>query len=187
MSKKSVEMLKKKLNKYFLETERLYLKKLTPIDLDPLYKIFSDPEIMKYSSEKPSTYKQTRRILKTMLADEKKYGFGAVAVLLKDTDEWIGFCGICWEEGKNGELITDFGYSFFKEFWGKGYATESVSACLKYVSDLLPDVELFSYIERNNRASMRVAEKSGMEFVEETIYLNVPVFVYKYVKKEMKK
>ena len=31
-----------------IETARLYLRQFTPDDLDDLYRIYSDPEIMKY-------------------------------------------------------------------------------------------------------------------------------------------
>ena len=93
----------------------------------------------------------------------------------------MGFCGLWWEE-ENGDLQTDFGYRFFSEFWGKGYATESVKACLNYISKHLPNVVIHSYIEQTNQASLRVAEKTGMQFVKEVVYHNTQALLYRYVR-----
>ncbi len=169
---------------YFAETERLHLRNLSFADLGHFAKLLADPEIMKYSSETPTPFDQSMRILQNILADEKKYGFGACAIIHKETKEWIGFCGICWDI-ENGEVTTDFGYSYFKKFWGQGFATESIKACLKHIFQIIPDVTIYSYIERSNIASIRVAEKVGMKFVKEDIYLEVPVYVYKCVKNDI--
>ena len=121
----------------------------------------------------------TNEILQKMIANDEKHGFGACAVINKETSQWMGFCGLWWEE-ENGKWKTDFGYRFFPEFWGKGYATESVKACLAYISEKLPDVVVNSYIESENQPSIQVAEKAGMMFVEETVYHNLPVRLYRF-------
>ena len=136
---------------------------------------------MKFSLNGIYSEEKIKQIFETMIKNDKKYGFGAYAVLDKQTGEWMGFCGLWWEQ-EAGELKTDFGYRFFKKFWGKGFATESVKACLKYIAKNLPDVVVNSYIEPTNKASLRVAEKTGMTFVEQSVYHNVPVFVYRYLK-----
>ena len=60
---------------------------------------------------------------------------------------------------------------------------ESVKACLQYISKHFPDIEINAYIESTNQASIQVAEKAGMVFVEETLYHSLPVRRYVFVGK----
>ena len=163
----------------FAETDRLLLRRISQEDLDPLSKLFADPEVMKHSLEGPFSFERSKEILQTMLDNDKKHGFGACVVINKEMNRWMGFCGLWWEE-RNGKWNTDFGYRFFPGFWGKGYATESVKACLAYITKKLPDVSIYAYIELVNKASIQVAEKAGMTFVEESLYHDLPVRVYKF-------
>ncbi len=164
----------------FAETERMFLRKISPDDLEPLARLIVDPEVMEYSLEGPLPCKRSKEIIETMIDNDKKYGFGACAVINKTTGAWMGFCSL-WLKKEDGKLKTDFGYRFFKEFWGQGYATESVSACLQYITKRFPYLVINSYIEPDNKGSLRVAEKVGMIFVKEGVYHNLPVYVYRFV------
>ncbi|MBT3394557.1 MAG: GNAT family N-acetyltransferase [Waddliaceae bacterium] len=174
-----IRMIEKKLDKKenIAETERLLLRKISQGDLESMAKLFADPVVMKYSLKGIYSLERSKEILKTMIENDEKYGFAACSVIMKKTGEWMGFCGLWWEE-EDGELKTDFGYRFFSEFWGKGYATESVKECLKYISEKLPGVVINSYIEPTNKESVRVAEKTGMTFVKEVVYYNLPTHLY---------
>ena len=161
------------------ETKRTLLKKISQDDLKPLAQLFADPAVMEFSLKGPFSFERSQEILKTMIDNNEKYGFGACAVIHKETGKWMGFCGLWWDE-EDGELKNDFGYRFFKEFWGQGYATESVTACLQYISKLFPNLTINSYIEPKNTISLRVAKKTGMHFLKEDEYYGVHVHVYQY-------
>jgi RimJ/RimL family protein N-acetyltransferase len=47
----------------------------------------------------------------------------------KETDAYLGWCGLKFLDDLQE---TDIGYRFHKKYWGRGYATESAAACLKY-------------------------------------------------------
>mgnify|MGYP003254218861 FL=1 len=51
-------------------------------------------------------------------------GFGLWAVVLEETGEVIGQCGLTMQD-LNGEQVLEVGYLLAKDFWHKGYATEA--------------------------------------------------------------
>jgi len=55
------------------------------------------------------------------------YGFGLWAVILKETNEMIGQCGLTMQDCNNRQVV-EIGYLFQKAFWHKGYASETAIA-----------------------------------------------------------
>jgi [ribosomal protein S5]-alanine N-acetyltransferase len=58
----------------------------------------------------------------------------------------------------------DIGFRFFKEYWNKGFATETSLNCLKYGFTELNLNEIVGRAMVQNTASIRVLEKIGMKF-----------------------
>lgn len=92
----------------------------------------------------------------------KQNGFGLWAVILKETNEFIGQCGISIQN-INGDLVPEIGYHIKKSHWNKGYATEAAKGCLKYGFDSLKLDTIFIHTYIKNLPSQRIAEKLGME------------------------
>lgn len=84
------------------------------------------------------------------------------AVVLKATEEYIGYCGFQFCEELGGIEIL---YGFSKERWGKGYASESAKAVLKYGRENLGLEEIVAAVNLKNKASEKVLINSGMKFV----------------------
>lgn len=76
-----------------IETKRLILRELTTKDFSALFEIVSDPETMQHYP-KPFDKEKTKKWIEWNLQNYKKYGFGLWAVVLKETGEFIGDCGI---------------------------------------------------------------------------------------------
>ena len=143
-----------------IETELLILRKLTLDDLQGLNRILSDKETMAYYP-KPFDLDETRDWIVWNIENYRKYGFGLWAVILKETNQFLGDCGITMQEIL-GSLAPEIGYHIDKRFWKKGYATQAASACLRYAFDVAGFDEVYSYQKYTNIASRRVAEKMGM-------------------------
>jgi hypothetical protein len=56
---------------------------------------------------------------------------------------------------------VDLGFRFAQEYWGKGVATEVASACVRAAFDELRLSRLGAFVDRENRASVRILEKLG--------------------------
>ena len=148
-----------------IETERLILRELTLDDLDDLHAIFSDPESMQHYPGSFSLEKSKKWIERNI----KRYAtneFGLWGVILKEENKLIGDCGITMQN-INGKMEPEIGYHINKNYTNNGYATEAAIACRDYAFNFLKLNRLYSYMKYTNAASMRVAEKNGMEFVTE--------------------
>lgn len=147
-----------------LQTERLVLRTMYATDLDALHLIFTDVKVMAAFNHDPFTREQMGRWLQRNLDHQSQYGYGLFSVLLKETGELIGNCGL---EQMEDQGAAELGYDFRSEFWNQGYATEAACAVRDYAFDALKLPQLISLIRVGNLASKRVAEKVGMTLAEE--------------------
>lgn len=147
-----------------LQTERLVLRTMYATDLDALHLIFTDVKVMAAFNHDPFTREQMGRWLQRNLDHQSQYGYGLFSVLLKETGELIGDCGL---EQMEDQGAAELGYDFRSEFWNQGYATEAACAVRDYAFDALKLPQLISLIRVGNLASKRVAEKVGMTLAEE--------------------
>lgn len=164
-----------------IESERLYLREITPSDIGSLSKILQDEDTM-YAYEGAFTDNEVREWLDRQISRYKKWGFGLWAVILKETDEMIGQCGLTMQPWKNKEVL-EIGYLFGRTYWHNGYAIEAARACKKYAFEVLNADEVCSIIRDTNIASQNVAVRNGMTRKDTWIkhYKGVDMPHYRYV------
>ncbi|MDF2882134.1 MAG: guaA3 [Clostridiaceae bacterium] len=147
-----------------LETERLYLREMNQADFSSLCKILQDKDVM-YAYEHAFDDDEAQEWLDRQIMRYNQYGFGLWAVILKDTGEMIGQCGLTMQDCNNRQVL-EVGYLFQKAFWHKGYASEGAIACKEYAFEVLNADEVFSIIRDTNIASQNVAKRNGMTVTE---------------------
>ncbi|MDE6470635.1 MAG: GNAT family N-acetyltransferase [Eubacterium sp.] len=143
-----------------LETERLYLREMNQNDFDSLCKILQDEEVM-YAYEGAFSDDEVQEWLDRQIARYQKWGFGLWVVILKDSDQMIGQCGLTMQPWQDNEVL-EIGYLFQRGYWHKGYATEAAMACKKYAFEILNADEVCSIIRDTNIPSQNVAIRNGM-------------------------
>ena len=143
-----------------LETERLYLREMDQNDFVALSKILQDEDTM-YAYNGAFNDEETWAWLDKQISRYKKYGFGLWAVVLKETDEMIGQCGLTMQPWKEKEVL-EIGYLLRRDCWHKGYATEGAKACKEYAFEKLDASEVCSIIRDINTPSKKVALRNGM-------------------------
>ncbi len=145
-------------------TERLYFREINQDDFIALSKILQDEETM-YAYNGAFSDEETQEWLDKQIARYKKYGFGLWALILKETDEMIGQCGITVQPWKDTEVL-EIGYLLRKDYWHKGLATEAAQRCKEYAFDNLNAEEVCSIIRDTNIASQNVAVRNGMKITD---------------------
>ena len=83
-----------------LETERLYLRELMQTDFQSLCKILQDEQTM-YAYEGAFNDAEVQEWLDRQISRYQEFGFGPWAVILKETDEMIGQCGLYMQPWKD--------------------------------------------------------------------------------------
>ncbi|MDE6386207.1 MAG: GNAT family N-acetyltransferase [Lachnospiraceae bacterium] len=164
-----------------LETERLYLREMKQDDFKSLCKIMQDKETM-YAYEGAFSDIEVQEWLDRQISRYQKWGFGLWAVILKQTDEMIGQCGLSMQPWKDAEVL-EIGYLFMRSYWHKGYAAEAAKACKRYAFEALNVNEVCSIIRDTNTASQNVAIRNGMSVADSWTkhYRGVDMPHYRYV------
>jgi len=147
-----------------LYTERLLLRKMYPDDAQDAFDLNSDPDVIQYTGDASFASVQEAREFLVQYDAYEKWGYGRLNCYLKESGEYIGWCGLKYlaEEGH-----TDLGYRLKKKFWNQGYATEGSEVCLQYGFETLSLPFIVATIMKDNKGSIRVAEKLGMKYWKE--------------------
>ncbi len=144
------------------ETERLFLRRLQDYDVDEIFKMRSDEEIMRYI-RKPQTKREESLHWIEMISekwDKEKIGF--CGVIEKKSKSFVGWCGL-WRLIETNEI--EVGYAIRKKFWGKGYATEAANRILQYGFEELNLEKIVAVATPENKASQNVMKRLGMKYV----------------------
>lgn len=150
-------------NTPLLSTERLYLREFDPSDAPFLYALNSNPDVLRYTGD--TAFADTAAA-ESYLKDYDHYarfGFGRWAVILKREERFIGFSGLRMTEESRE---VDLGFRFFAEYWSQGYATEAGHAALRLGFERFQLNRVVGRAMRENRPSITVLQKIGMEYYE---------------------
>lgn len=140
-----------------IETSRLILRPWGEDDAESLFKYAQDPDVGPIAGWPAHTsVESSREIIRTVFAAPETY-----AVVLNETNEPIGCCGIMFS---NGLHSAEIGYWIGKPYWGQGLIPEAVKALLsRCFNELSIDTVWCGYYDGNLK-SKRVCEKSGFRY-----------------------
>ena len=146
-----------------LETERLSLRHLSANDANFLIELLNDPSFIQNIGDRGVRTVQDAQayVQNGPAASYAKNGFGLDLVILKDTGEPIGICGLIKRAALDD---VDIGYAFLPRHWSKGYAVEATSAVKQYAKDVIGLRRLVAIVDPLNAGSIRVLEKIGFTF-----------------------
>jgi ribosomal-protein-alanine N-acetyltransferase len=143
-----------------VETSRLVLAAPAPSDAEAVFRRYaSDDDVTRYLGwPKHRTVTDTEGFLAFSALQWEREGAGPYLVWLQADGQLIGSTGLGLEPG--GQAIT--GYVLAKDAWGKGYATEALTAIVDVATDIGIG-ELYALCHPEHRASQRVLEKCDFE------------------------
>ncbi len=158
-----------------LETERLRLRMWREEDFEAYAQMCADPEVMRFLGGKPFTRAEAWRHLAFLVGHWQLRGYGHWAVEEKASGRVIGRVGVQDPEGWPG---FEIGWAFARASWGRGYATEGAQKALEYAFTELGRAHVISLIHRDNKASIKVAERLGEKVEGATEVFGIDVLIY---------
>jgi len=146
-----------------LETERLLLRQLTTDDAEFIFELLNDPSFIQNIGDRhiQTIDDACAYIVNGPVKSYEKNGFGLYLVVLKDTNESIGMCGLIKREGLED---VDIGYALLPRFWAKGYAIEAARATREYAKNVIGLKRIVAIVDPANQGSIRVLEKLGLRY-----------------------
>jgi ribosomal-protein-alanine N-acetyltransferase len=145
--------------KIILETDRLLIREFVEDDAEAFFAFNGDPVVMRYTGEPPSTSVDQVRQKIREYPDYRRHGYGRWAVVHKPDQQIVGFNGLKFLDDLQE---VDLGYRFRADYWGRGIATESSEAILRFGFENLGLKRIIGLVLPDNTASIRVLEKVGM-------------------------
>jgi len=150
----------------FLETERLLLRHFTEADVDNLFDLDSDPQVMRFVGGRPTPrYVIEHDLLPGYLRyyqRSDRYGFWAA--IEKPSGDFLGWFHFRPLKGASPNE-PELGFRLRKAAWSQGYATEGSRALVRKGFTETGVERVVASAFADNIASRRVLEKAGLTLV----------------------
>lgn len=162
-----------------LETHRCFLRTWNLSDAEEALKIWGDSQVMKYVGTPFENLETAEKSLQNAIAAQEKYDVCLWAVTEKANQKIIGACGFHRIE----ENVLEIAYHFIPEVWGKGFASETVKACVEYAFTKLDVKKIVGFTDLKNIGSQKVLEKNDFYFVKVVTFDEKPERRYELKKR----
>jgi RimJ/RimL family protein N-acetyltransferase len=145
-----------------LETARLCLQELDPADAGLILRVLNTEGFLRHVGDRgvKDLDQAIAYITEGPRASYARHGHGLWKVVLKDTGEAAGICGLVRRDSLPG---PDLGYAFLPGFENRGLASEASAAVLRHGVEVIGLPRILAIVSADNAASIRVLEKSGMQ------------------------
>ncbi|HEX2738914.1 MAG TPA: GNAT family N-acetyltransferase [Rubrobacter sp.] len=138
----------------------MVLRRFNRADLDHLFVLHNDPEVMRYlNGGKPTTRREIGHEYHTRFVRD-----GYWTAIEKATGDFLGWFGFHPTESRGTDEF-ELGYRLKRLVWGKGFATEGSRALIRKGFTELGVRRVVAETMAVNLASRRVMEKSGLTHV----------------------
>lgn len=145
-----------------LETARLRLRPFEPRDLDDLYALESDADVMRYGSHVPWTERaQAEAKLAEILDPGRSAAVRRWVITERAVDRMIGDCVLFSIDPVHARC--ELGYSLFPAHQGRGLAREAVHHVLSWAFDSLGMMRIEADSDPRNLRSCRLLEHLGFQ------------------------
>ena len=141
----------------------IVMRSLQLSDLDPLTRIWSDPEVTRFlpSRGNPIPQENVKQSLQSFIEHWQQRNYGIWAIVDRDSSQMVGYCGLRYlEELGEVELL----YGLAKAYWGKGIITQAAKASISFGFEIVSLDRIIALVLPDNQASKRVIEKLGFDY-----------------------
>jgi RimJ/RimL family protein N-acetyltransferase len=145
-----------------ITTERLVLRWVSENDIDSLFEVFSDSQVMRYWSTAPYSDRDAAvQLQREIAAGNENNTMIKWGLALRDSDRLIGTTTLFNLSLENGR--AELGYAMGRAHWGKGYMNEALQALLSHAFEVMDLRRLEADVDPRNTASIRTLERLGFQ------------------------
>lgn len=143
-----------------LVAPRVQLRWMENRDLDDLYAVYSDPEVVRYWSHTAWPHRDEASIY--LEAIESGFQAGNLfqwGIALRGDDRVIGTVTLCAIDHTQGR--AEVGFALARDHWGRRYAQEALTVLLDHAFDALALRRIEADVDPRNLPSLRTLENLG--------------------------
>ena len=143
-----------------LQTARLALREMTPLDLDFVASMLADREVMRFY---PATYDRAgaSEWLERQRTRYARDGHALWLAAERDSGRPVGQVGLVMQV-VGGASVPEIGYLIHRPYWRRGFASEAALGVRVHAFGPLGYDRVVSLIRPENEPSRGVAQKLGM-------------------------
>lgn len=150
----------------YFETARLILRTYTMEDVGSAHALLDNhPEVWQFDPGRPLTWDERRQAVEDRMRGYGSPIFGSLAVTLKGSGQFIGYCGLqlylCDRIPCSTPEVELF-YKLGRDYWGHGYATEACCEMVRYAFADLHLIRIVTCTHRENVRSLALLQRLGM-------------------------
>jgi RimJ/RimL family protein N-acetyltransferase len=143
-----------------ITTSRLSLRWISTDDVDSLFRIFGNPEVMRYWSTPPLPNRQAAIELLNDIHDSYNRQVMLKWGVARQVDNVVIGTTTLYNIDL-GNRRAEVGYALGREHWGQGYMHEALQALLKYCFETLDLRRLEADVDPRNKPSIQTLERLG--------------------------
>lgn len=169
---------------FFMQTERIGFSKWQEGDLTLAETLWGNQQVTQYICAGGTfSMQDIKNRLSKEITNGKTQNMEYWPIFEIITNEFIGCCGL--RPYKEKEFET--GVHLLPGFWGKGYASEALTAVIKYAFTMLEAEKLFAGHNPKNTNSRRLLNRLGFTYIGDEFYAPTGLYHPSYELKNNRK
>ncbi|MCD6545634.1 MAG: GNAT family N-acetyltransferase [Thermotogae bacterium] len=144
-----------------LEGQKVKLREYRKEDIPKAWEYINDPDVRRFLNPGipyPMRLEDEEKWFEEQRSGKDTYNF---AIILKDTGEYIGGCGINTVDWKNRHVCV--GIFLGKKFWSKGYGTDAMKVLVNFIFSQMNINKVYLHVYSFNKRAIKSYEKCGFK------------------------
>lgn len=153
-----------------MQSDRLKYKQIEQGHLPLLFALYTDEIVRKYLGGVLTQDQAKARVEALLDSPPKRYW-----ILQNEQGEDIGFISLSqYYDG----VSTEVSYGLLPQYCGRGYAMEAIKYIAEWAFDVLQIEKLMAETQLANKASIKLLQKTGFEFVKQIVRFDHKQAIY---------
>lgn len=146
-----------------IQTHRLVLRQINTVDRAAIFRIYSDPEVIRYNAiEQLDHISDAENLIENFQEQYRLRSAIWWGVTLKEKGTVIGTCGFYnWSRQGLYAHSANIGYGMARVYWRHGYTTEALQALIAFGFETMHLNRIQADVMTDNLPSNRLLEKLG--------------------------